>query len=142
MPYQQRRDYQPEETTRTVTNAAIDLFHQLGPWHAKGVYQRALKGTLLRQGLRVLIAPHVALRDEWDKVLEVYRPDLVVKDDRKAMLVGIALDGEDPRAAVRQVRAWLSAWRGPAIGLLLHFGRQRLTWKVISRFDHNRRGKR
>ena len=128
-------------TTKTVSSIAIDLFHQLGPWHSKSVYQRALKEAILRQGLRTLVAPRVALRDEWGTTLTVYYPDLVVKDDNKAILVSVALDGEPIEDAIRQVRAWLSAWRGPAMGMLLRFGEQRLTWKVIHRFGNQRGGR-
>lgn len=133
---------QDNDTTRVIASTAIDLFHRWGPWHPKEVYRRALRETLSRQNLRVLAEPRVALRDEWDKVHAVYRPDLVVKDDRKAVIVGISLDGDDPQDATRQIRAWLSAWRGPAVGLLLHFGRQRLTWTIVSRFGNKRRGDR
>ena len=128
------------DTVRVISSAAVDLFHRLGPWHPKEVYRRALKETLLRQGLRTLVAPRVALRDEWDTTLAVYHPDLVVKDDGKAIIVGITLGQEMPPEAIRQVRAWLSAWRGPALGMLLHFGEQRLTWKIVHRFEKRRGG--
>ena len=126
---------------QAITTTAIDLFHRLGPWHDRRVYQQAIKNGLTRQNQRVMAAPKVPLKDEWGEVLAVYRPHLTVRDGEQTWLVHIALPSDDLLAAEREVKAWLSAWQGQAVGMLLHFGERRMTWKIIPRGYGNRNRK-
>jgi len=122
--------------TYEVVGAAMDVHRRLGPWHPERVYQRALKAALERQGLRVLAEPRVMLQDEDGSVLAVYRPDLVVRQDGFVLLVELKAETALTEAHVRQVKAYLSAWRGQAQGLVLNFGEPRLAWKKVWRERH------
>ena len=119
--------------TYDVIGAAMEVHRRLGPWHPERVYQRALKAALERKGLRVLVEPKVALLDENGAALAVYRPDLVVRRDGLAVLVELKAEPALTEAHLRQVKAYLSAWRGRASGLLLNFGEPRLSWKKVWR---------
>ena len=115
----------------TIIGAAMEVYRRLGPWHLERVYQRALKAALERKGLRVLAEPKVVLLDEDGTALAVYLPDLVVRQDRKVVLVELKAEPALTDAHVRQVKAYLSAWRGQAEGLVVNFGSQRLIWKKV-----------
>ena len=119
-----------------IIGAAIEVHRRLGPWHHERVYQRALRAALERGGLRVLAEPRVFLKDEHGEVLAVYRPDLVVRRDGLAVLVELKAEAALTEAHLRQVKAYLSAWRGRASGLLLNFGEPRLAWKKVWRERH------
>jgi len=119
--------------TYTIIGAAMEIHRRLGPWHPERVYHRALKAALERKGLRVLAEPKVVLLDEDGAALAVYRPDLVVRQDRKVVLVELKADPALTDAHVRQMKAYLSAWRGQAEGLVVNFGSPRLGWKKVWR---------
>ena len=116
-----------------VVGAAMEVHRRLGPWHPERVYQRALKAALERKGLRVLAEPKVVLQDEDGTALAVYRPDLVVRRDGHVLLVELKTEPALTEAHLRQVKAYLSAWRGKAQGLVLNFGGPRLAWKKVRR---------
>jgi len=119
--------------TYEVVGAAMEVHRRLGPWHPERVYQRALRAALERGGLRVLAEPRVFLKDDHGEVLAVYRPDLVVRRDGLALLVELKAEPTLTEAHLRQVKAYLSAWRGKAQGLVLNFGSPRLAWKKVWR---------
>jgi len=119
--------------TYTIIGAAMEIHRRLGPWHLERVYHRALKAALERQGLRVLSEPKVVLQDEDGTPLAVYRPDLVVRQDGQAVLVELKAEPALTDAHLRQVKAYLSAWRGRAEGLVVNFGSPRLGWKKVWR---------
>ena len=118
------------DLTYAIIGAAMEVHRRLGPWHPERVYQRALFSVLTGQGLTVLSQPRVTLT--WDgTVLAVYRPDLVVRREGETVLVEIKAEPSITEAHLKQVRAYLAAWRGPARGLVLNFGQPRLAWKQV-----------
>ena len=127
--------------TYTIIGAAMEIHRRLGPWHLERVYHRALKAALERRGLRVLSEPKVVLQDEDGTPLAVYRPDLVVRQNGQdlrrgsgqALLVELKAEPALTDVHVRQVKAYLSAWRGRAEGLVVNFGSPRLGWKKVWR---------
>ena len=120
--------------TYTIIGEAMEIHRRLGPWHPERVYHRALKAALERKGLRVLAEPKVTLLDEDGVPLVVYRPDLVVRrNGAPALLVELKAEPALTDAHVRQLKAYLSAWRGRAEGLLVNFGKARLTWKKVKK---------
>ena len=115
----------------TIVGAAMEVHRRLGPWHAEKVYQRALQAALERKGLGVRPEMPLRLQDEDGVVLAIYRPDLVVRRGRETVVVELKAEPALTDAHVRQLKAYLSAWRGQAEGLLVNFGEARLTWKKV-----------
>ena len=127
--------------TYTIIGAAMEVHRRLGPWHLERVYQRALKAALERKGLQVLAEPKVVLSDKDGTPLAIYRPDLLVRQNGQvphqgsgeAVLVELKAEPALTDAHVRQMKAYLSAWRGQAEGLVVNFGSPRLRWKKVWR---------
>ncbi len=115
--------------TYVIIGAAMEVHRRLGQWHAEKVYQRALQAALEREGLGVRPEMPLYLRDEDGATLAVYRPDLVVRRGKETVVVELKAEPALTDAHVRQMKAYLSAWRGRAEGLLVNFGGTRLTWK-------------
>ena len=121
----------PENLPYVIIGAAMEIHRRLGHWHAEIVYQRALQAALDRQGLGVRPEMPLRLQDKDGVVLAIYRPDLVVRRGRETVVVELKAVPALTDAHVRQLKAYLNAWRGRAEGLLVNFGEARLTWKKV-----------
>jgi len=132
----------PKRLTYDIIGAAIQVHRTLGPDHPERVYHLALHQALLRAGLDVISQPRVSLTDRHGTLLALYRPDLLVRRDGDAVLVELKAEPRLDETHRRQVRAYLSAWRGHTVGLLINFGAPRLEWEKVFRPRRNGRRRR
>lgn len=103
----------------------------LGPGYPELVYHRALLHSLRESGAVVLDRPRLQVRFAGRVVGEVV-PDLLVRlPDGEAVLVECKSTGRFEQADFDQMRRYLRAYRGDAIGLLLGFGGERLEFRRV-----------
>lgn len=103
---------------------------ELGPGHAEMVYHRALLHELRSSDETVLYQPRIKVRYDGQVVGEVI-PDLVVRKGPVAVLVECKAAGHFEQADFDQIRRYLRAYRGDAMGLLLGFGGERLEFRRV-----------
>ncbi|MEW6179191.1 MAG: GxxExxY protein [Chloroflexota bacterium] len=103
---------------------------ELGPGHAEMVYHRALLHELRSSGETVLYQPRIKVCYDGQVVGEVI-PDLAVRKGPVAVLVECKAAGHFEQADFDQLRRYLRAYRGEAMGLLLGFGGERLEFRRV-----------
>lgn len=104
---------------------------ELGPGHAEMVYHRALLLELRGVGEEVRYQPHLKVRHDGQEVGEVM-PDLLVRKGNAAVLVECKVAQRFEQADFDQLRRYLRAYQGDAVGLLLGFGGERLEFRRVS----------
>uniref|UniRef100_A0A7C4L328 GxxExxY protein n=1 Tax=Bellilinea caldifistulae TaxID=360411 RepID=A0A7C4L328_9CHLR len=103
---------------------------ELGPGHAEMVYHRALLHELRSSGETVQYQPRLNVWYGGQVVGEVI-PDLVVRKGPVAVLVECKAAGHFEQADFDQIRRYLRAYQGEAMGLLLGFGGERLEFRRV-----------
>jgi len=113
-----------------VIRHARRVMQALGPGHAEPVYHRALLAELREAGSEVAYQPRLKVYYGGRVVGEVV-PDLLVRAGDFAVLVECKTAGRFEQADFDQVRRYLRAYRGEAMGLLLGFGGERLEFRRV-----------
>lgn len=104
---------------------------ELGPGHPELLYHRALLHDLRDAGETVLYKPRLKVRYGGRVVGEVV-PDLLVRKGNAAVLIECKLAGQGfAQADFDQLRRYLRAYEGDAVGLLLGFGGDRLEFRRV-----------
>ena len=104
---------------------------ELGAGHSELVYHRALLHELRQSGYEVLYQPRLKVRYGGRVVGEVV-PDLLVRGLGVAVVVECkVVGGQFEQADFDQLRRYLRAYQGEAIGLLLGFGGERLEFRRV-----------
>jgi GxxExxY protein len=118
-----------------VVGLAMAVHRDLGPDHAEIVYHRAMLDALGNDGITVADRPSLPIRRAGNLLAE-YQPDTVVRKNGLTLILEYKAKSRLSEAALRQVRAYLSAYPEPAVGLLINFGGPSLTWRQVraSRF--------
>jgi GxxExxY protein len=113
-----------------VIHHARRVQRALGSGHSELVYHRALLHELRSSGYEVLYQPRLKV---WygGKVVGEVKPDLLVRWYEVAVLVECKAAGHFEQADFDQVRRYLRAYRGEALGLLLGFGGERLEFRRV-----------
>ena len=114
------------ETTEKIIGAAFEVHQQLGYGFLERVYQRAMQVELLRRGAKAEIERRIQVLY---KVVVVgdYDADLVVDD---CVVVEIKVAPEYEKRDEAQLLNELKA-TGQKVGLLVNFGRTRVTHKRL-----------
>ncbi len=104
---------------------------ELGPGHAEMVYHRALLHELRGAGETVLYQPRLKVRYNGQVVGEVI-PDLVMRKGNAVVLIECKLASQEfEQSDFDQMRRYLRAYQGEAMGLLLGFGGERLEFRRV-----------
>jgi len=111
----------------------------LGSGHSELVYHRALLYELRQSGYEVLSQPRLKVRYGGRVVGEVV-PDLLVRWYEWAVLVECKAAERFEQADFDQVRRYLRAYDGEAVGLLLGFGGERLEFRRVTIARKEREG--
>ncbi len=115
-----------------VIRHARRVRRELGSGHAELVYCRALLHSLRESGAEALNQPRLNVRFDGRVVGEVI-PDLLVRlPDGKAVVVECKSAGRFEQSDFDQLRRYLRAYQGEAVGLLLGFGGERLEFRRVS----------
>lgn len=102
----------------------------LGPGYPELVYHRALLSELRENGERVAYCPRLKVRYNGQIVGEVV-PDLLVRKGNAAVLIECKAAERFEQEDFDQVRRYLRAYGGDAVGLLLGFGGERLEFRRV-----------
>jgi GxxExxY protein len=113
----------------------------LGSGHSELVYHRALLHELRQSGYEVLNQPRLKVRYAGQVVGEVV-PDLLVRWFGCAVLVECKAAERFEQADFDQVRRYLRAYDGEAVGLLVGFGGARLEFRRVTTAGKLRRKER
>lgn len=114
-----------------VIRHARRVVRELGAGHTELVYHRALLHELRQSGYEVLYQPRLKVRYGGRVVGEVV-PDLLVRGLGVAVVVECkVVGGQFEQADFDQLRRYLRAYQGEAIGLLLGFGGERLEFRRV-----------
>ena len=113
-----------------VVGLAMAIQRELGPDHAEIVYHRAMLDALGKDGITVADRPCLPVRRA-GKTLGEYQPDTIAKKDDLTLILEYKAESRLRQAALRQVRAYLSVYPEPAVGLLIAFGGPSLTWRQV-----------
>jgi GxxExxY protein len=113
-----------------VIRHARRVLRELGPGHAELVYHRALLAELRAADNEVLYQPRLKVHYGGQVVGEVI-PDLLMRAGRYAVVVECKAADRFEQADFDQVRRYLRAYSGEAIGLLLGFGGERLEFRRV-----------
>jgi len=113
-----------------VIGLAMAIHRDLGPDHQEIVYHRAMLDALRQDGMIATDRPTLTVQRA-SKVVGEYQPDTVARKDGLVLILEYKAEGKLRETAVRQVRAYLSAYRERAIGLLINFGGPSLTWRQV-----------
>lgn len=105
---------------------------ELGPGHAELVYHRALLLELRSAGEEVFYQPRLKVRYDGQAVGEVV-PDLLVRKGNASVLIECKATERFEQAYFDQLRRYLRAYQGDAVGLLLGFGGERLEFRRVWR---------
>ena len=111
-----------------VVGLAMAIQRDLGPDHAEIVYHRAMLDALGNDGITVADRPSLPVRRA-GKLLVEYQPDTIARKD--GLILEYKAKARLHDAALRQVRAYLSVYPEPAVGLLIAFGGPSLTWRQV-----------
>lgn len=103
---------------------------ELGPGHPELVYHRALYHALRENGDEVRYQPRLKVRYDGRVVGEVV-PDLLVRKVDTVVLVECKVAEQFEQADFDQMRRYLRAYQGEAVGLLLGFGGERLEFRRV-----------
>lgn len=121
--------------THVVIGAAMKVHNALGSHHAEIVYHRAALNVLRERGLEVADRPTLVVRMDGRPVAEYY-PDCIARRGEEVLIVDFKAEREIRQSDLRQMQAYLSAYKGEARGLIVNFGTTRLTWEVVQRENH------
>lgn len=114
-----------------IIRHARRVVRELGAGHSELVYHRALLHELRQSGYEVLYQPRLKVRYGGRVVGEVV-PDLLVRGLGVAVVVECkVVGGQFDQADFDQLRRYLRAYQGEAIGLLLGFGGERLEFRRV-----------
>lgn len=114
-----------------IIRHARRVVRELGAGHSELVYHRALLHELRQSGYEVLYQPRLKVRYGGRVVGEVV-PDLLVRGLGVAVVVECkVVGGQFDQADFDQMRRYLRAYQGEAIGLLLGFGGERLEFRRV-----------
>jgi GxxExxY protein len=113
-----------------VVGLAMAIHGDLGPDHAEIVYHRAMLDALGKDGISVADRPSLPVRRS-GKLLVEYQPDTIARKDGLTLILEYKAETRLHNAALRQVRAYLSAYAEPAVGLLINFGGPSLAWRQV-----------
>lgn len=114
-----------------IIRHARRVLRELGPGHAEMVYHRALLHELRSAGETVLYQPRLKVRYNGQAVGEVV-PDLLVRKGNSTVLIECKLASQEfEQADFDQLRRYLRAYEGDAVGLLLGFGGERLEFRRV-----------
>lgn len=114
-----------------VIRHARRVQRELGPGHAEMVYHRALLHDLRSAGEVVLYQPRLKVRYNGQVVGEVV-PDLLMRKGDAVVLIECKLASQEfEQADFDQLRRYLRAYEGDAVGLLLGFGGERLEFRRV-----------
>lgn len=103
---------------------------ELGPGYPELLYHRALLHELRGSGEKVVYKPHLKVRYNGRVVGEVV-PDLLVRKGNTVVLVECKVTERFEQADFDQIRRYLRAYNGEAVGLLLGFGGERLEFRRV-----------
>jgi GxxExxY protein len=113
-----------------VVGLAMAIQRDLGPDHAEIVYHRAMLDALGNDGITVADRPSLPIHRA-GKLLVEYQPDTIARKDGLILILEYKAKPRLSEAALRQVRAYLSVYPEPAVGLLIAFGGPSLTWRQV-----------
>lgn len=114
-----------------IIRHARQVQRELGPGYPELVYHRALLHDLRESGEEVLYKPRLKVRYSGQVVGEVV-PDLLVRKGNAVVLIECKLASQGfEQADFDQLRRYLRAYAGDAVGLLLGFGGERLEFRRV-----------
>lgn len=113
-----------------IIRAARRVQRELGPGHPELLYHRALLFELRNAGEDVRYCPRLKVRYGQRIVGEVI-PDLLLRKGNVSVLIDCKVAERFEQADFDQMRRYLRAYTGEAVGLLLGFGGERLEFRRI-----------
>ncbi len=113
-----------------IIGLAMAVHCDLGPDHAEIVYHRAMLDAMSADGMAASDRPTITVK-RGGKVLAEYQPDSIVRQGDQALILEYKAEPRLSEAALRQVRAYLSVYHEPAVGLVINFGGPSLAWRQV-----------